>query len=237
MRLPAVAQQSPGIRVVGAVEAGVEPIPLTKQAVELRRVRDEHLRLIESIPPTLGATPTLTMVEKQDVAVARIMDHPDGVPVGPAVDEDWFNPDLGITFYRDSGGDWTARRVRETHSHRNLFFYSDYPGTIANFADGSIHDALAREMVFEATREDTAHPGMSRHRPWWISLQSSLGWELRDSSGAGGEPVVYLCSLRVDGGACIIYSIGGVMLMGIGSVGEGEDRCRNTSHRAGGSAR
>ena len=53
-------------------------VPLTKQAVELRRVRDEHLSLIESIPPTPGVTPTPTAVERQRVASTEVRLFPDG---------------------------------------------------------------------------------------------------------------------------------------------------------------
>ena len=139
---------------------------------------------------TPGATPTLTVVERKVVADVKIVAHPDGIPVRPSVDEDWFNPDLGLTFYRNSGGDWTPRRVRETHTHRNLFFYDGYPVTVPNFADKSIYPALARE--------------------------------LHDSS----QPVVNLWSTFIvsEKGEHHVYAIGGVMLMGVGSVGEGDDR-------------
>ena len=154
------------------------------------------------------------------VASAEIIAHPDGIPSSPSVDEDWFNPDLGITFYRDSGGDWTGRRVRETHSHRNLFFYSDYPSTIQNFADGSIYDSLAREMVFEAVR---MLPVLGEPTPAMVTLfKNKLGWELRDSV----RPVVNVWTTFVlrEEGEMHRYSVGGVMLMGVGSAGEGEAR-------------
>ena len=51
--------------------------------------------------------------------MANIVEHPEGVPVPPPGDENWFNPELGLTFYRDSGGDWTARRVRECPATHN----------------------------------------------------------------------------------------------------------------------
>ena len=66
------------------------------------------MKLIESIPLTLGVTPTLTVVERKVVADVKIIAHPDGIPVRPSVDENWFNPNLGLTFYRSSGG--TGRR-------------------------------------------------------------------------------------------------------------------------------
>ena len=205
---------------VGPEEAGFEPVPLTKQASELRRLRDEHEKLIKSIPVVRGPTPTLTVVERKVVADVKIVAHPDGIPVRPSVDENWFNPNLGLTFYRSSGGDWTARRVRETHTHRNLFFYDGYPDSVLNFADKGIYPELAREMVFEATR---ALPILGDPTPAMVDIfTKQLGWELGDSS----RPVVNLWSTFVVSteGEHHVYSIGGVMLMGVGSVGEGEDR-------------
>ena len=205
---------------MGADEARVQAIPLTKQALELRRLRDAHLELIASIPETPGPTATLTALERQEVVVAKIFAHPDGIPVRPSVDEDWFNPNLGLTFYRSSGGDWTARRVRETHTHRNLFFYDGYPDSVLNFADKSIYPALAREMVFEATR---VLPLLGEPTPAMVEIfTKQLGWELRDSS----RPVVNLWATFIisEKGEHHVYAIGGVMLMGVGAVGDGEDR-------------
>ena len=128
----------------------VPPVQLTKEATELRRLRDEHAALIASIPPTPELTPTLTTAERSERASARVRAHPEGVPLPPPVGEDWFDPERGLEFYRDEGGDWTSRRVREGHSHRELFYYGRYPDSIPNFADGSIYWALSREMVFEA---------------------------------------------------------------------------------------
>lgn len=85
----------------GVDEAQVQAVLLTKQAVELRRVLDEHRQLIESIQETPGPTPTLTVREMQEVAVARVVAHPEGVPLPPEVDQNWFNPKLGLTFYRE----------------------------------------------------------------------------------------------------------------------------------------
>ena len=83
---------------MGADEAQVQAIPLTKQALELRRLRDAHLELIASIPETPGPTAALTALERQEVVVAKIFAHPDGIPVPPRVGENWFNPNLGLTF-------------------------------------------------------------------------------------------------------------------------------------------
>ena len=73
------------------------------------------------------------------MAVAQVIDHPEGIPVSPEVDENRSNPDLGLTFYRNSGGDCPPPRlVRGSHTYRILFLYSDYPETVLNFYDPSI---------------------------------------------------------------------------------------------------
>ena len=133
--------------------------------------------------------------------------------------EDWFDPSLGLDFYRDSGGDWTAEWVRENHSHRDLFYYADYPESLANFADGSIYRLLAREMLFEAV---SVLPFLGEPTPAMMDTFSrDLGWELRDSP----RPVVNLWTtftVRREG-QFYTYAVGGVMLMGVFSSGENED--------------
>ena len=168
---------------------------------------------------TVEPTPTLTLVERESRAVARIVAHPGGVPVSPDVDENWFDPALGLAFYRNSGGDWTSRGVRESHTHRNLFFYSDYPEGVLNFSDRSIYPSLAQEMVFEAV--DTLSL-LGEPTPAMVEVFAEhLGWELRDSP----RPVVNLWTTFTlsEAGEVHVYSVGGVMLMGVASLGEGDD--------------
>ena len=55
-------------------------IASTKEASELRRVREEHRRLIESIPTPEAATPTKTKGEAQLAAAALIVHNPEGYP-------------------------------------------------------------------------------------------------------------------------------------------------------------
>ena len=202
----------------GPAASRAMPIPLTREAVELRRIRDEHAALIASIPPTPGPTPTLTVVDRSLVASARVRHYPDGVPVPPRVGEDWFDPGVGLEFYRDSGDDWTSRSVRESHSHRDLFYFSEYPDSIPNFFDRSIYHYLSRELVFESV---LLLPLLGEPTPAMVSSFSrKLGWELRDSP----EPVINLWTtftVRRDG-AFHTYAVGGVMLMGVSSSGDGE---------------
>ena len=203
----------------GPREAGVQPVALTRDASELRRVRDEHRGLIASIPDTPGPTPTLTAGQLSDRALARVIANPDGAPPAPDVDEDWFDPERGLTFYRDSGGDWTPRRVREAHPYRHLFYHRDYPEGVVNFSDGSIHRGLARELAFAGVR---VMPMLEDPSPGMIdALTRSLGWEARDSPG----PVINVWASfgLVEGGSVQSFAVGGVMRMGVRSKGEGGD--------------
>ena len=139
--------------------------------------------------------------------------------LGHLVGGDWFDPAIGIDFYLDSGGDWTARRVRKGHTYSDLFYYEEYPDSVPNFHDKSIHPHLAREMVFEAV--DTL-PLLDEPTPAMIGLFSrDMGWELRESP----EPVVNLWTTFAVRRAGILheYAVGGVMRMGVSSLGEGDE--------------
>ena len=146
--------------------------------------------------------------------------HPEGSPVSPPVGEDWFNPSRGIDFHRDSGGDWTSRRLKEGHPHRQLFYFELYPDSIPNFHDGSIRRHVAREMVFEAV--DTL-PLLGEPTPAMIEVFAErLGWSIRHPT----EPVVNFWTtfeVRRGGGSVHAYAVGGVMRLGVSSVGEGDD--------------
>ncbi len=202
----------------GTAASRAMPVPLTREAAELRRIRDEHAALIASIPPTPEPTPTLTVAERSLVASARVRHYPDGAPVPPIVGEDWFDPGVGLDFYRDSGHDWTSRAVRESHPHRDLFYFSEYPDSIPNFFDRSIYHHLSRELVFESV---FLLPLLGEPTPAMVdSFSRKLGWELRDSP----EPVVNLWTtftVRREGGFHT-YAVGGVMLMGVSSSGDEE---------------
>jgi hypothetical protein len=195
---------------------------LAREAAELRRVAAEHRRLIASIPPSPvpAPSPGPSTAERQEEALARVLAHPEGEPVRPGPGESWFDPRRGLTFYRDSGGDWTPRKVREGHTHRGLFYYGAYPEGVLNFADESIHPALARELAFEAAR---VLPLLGDPTPAMVrSFAASLGWELRDSAG----PVVNLWTrFTVAGdGQRHAFAVGGVMRLGVAELGAGEAR-------------
>ena len=193
-------------------------IPLTAQASELRRVRDEHSSLIASMPATPSPTSTLTVAERSRVATARVRRYPDGVPAPPPVGSDWFDPAVGIDFYRESGGDWTARLVRESHPHRDLFYFSGYPQSVPHFSDRSIYPHLSRELVFEAV---SVLPLLGEATPAMVrAFSRHLGWELRNAPA----PVVNLWTTFTvqRAGRVHVYAVGGVMRMGVSSLGEGD---------------
>ena len=85
-------------------------------------------------------------------------------------------------------------------------------------ADKSIYRYLSRELVFESVR---LLPLLGEPTPAMVnSFSRNLGWELRDSP----EPVINLWTsftVRREGGFHT-YAVGGVMLMGVSSSGDGE---------------
>ena len=96
--------------------------------------------------------------------------------------------------------------------------HSDCPEGLEVFSDRSIYRAVARKMVFEASK---ALPVIGDPTPAMVeAFGENLGWELRDSA----RPVVNLwTTFRISrGGEVHLYAVGGVMLMGAGSLGEGD---------------
>ncbi len=197
---------------------------------ELQRLRAEHAALIDSIPTRVpesvdspddgvvveGSAEVAEVDARADAVVARVLAHPDGIPLPNAVGENWFDPDAGIDFFRASGGDWTERSVRRNHTHRGLFYYEDYPDGVPHFADESIYPQLSRELAFAGAR---VLPLLGDPVPEMIEeLTGRLGWELRDAPG----PVINLWSRirRSSGGELQVYVIAGVMELQVVSLGD-----------------
>ena len=200
--------------------AGGPNIAMTKEHEELRRLRQQHKELIESIPAEATVEPTMTLTERQKMAGITVLEHPDGVAVGGPVNEDWFDSGTGLEFYREEGGDWTGRRVRQNHSHRRLFYYTGYPEGVKNFQDGSIARVIGRELAFEAVQ---MLPLLGEVTPGMVDrLSYGLGWELVDSPGA----VVNVWSeLEIDLGKEVHrYVVGGVMEMDVGVIVDDGER-------------
>ena len=193
---------------------------LTHEASERQRIAAEHARLLTSLPPSPGPEPTLTVREDQRSAALLIVDNPGGVPVADGKLEDWFDPELGLEFWQERGGDWTVRDVRASHPYAPLFYYEEYPADVANFADGSMLDGLARELAYGASRvlEELGEP-----TPRVVhAFGGRLGWELRP----GAEPVINVWTTFDfrSSQAVHVYAVGGVLRMEVVSraAGAGE---------------
>ena len=193
---------------------------LTHDASERQRIAAEHAVLLTSLPPPRGPEPTLTVKEEQRSVGLLIVDNPGGVPVPTRELEGWFDPDLGLGFWRETGGDWTDQDVRASHPYAPLFYYEEYPSDVMNFADGSMRERLARELAYAASEvmEDLGEP-----TPRVVqAFARRLGWELR----RGDEPVINVWTTFEfrSARALHVYAVGGLLRMEVVSraAGPGE---------------
>ena len=206
----------PVVRGVAPVSLPVEvartPVvmpALTHDASERQRIAAEHARLLTSLPPPPGPEPTFTAQEDQRSAGLLVVDNPDGVPVPTRELEGWFDPELGLNFWRETGGDWTDRQVRSVHPYAPLFYYEEYPAGVPKFADGSMRNRLARELAYGASEvmEDLGEP-----TPRVVqAFERRLGWELRP----GDEPVINVWTTFDfrSSRAVHVFAVGGVLRM------------------------
>lgn len=190
-----------------AAPAAVTAPALTHDASELRRIAAEHSRLLTSLPPTPAPTPTgPPEVLREDAASAA---NPGGAPL-PALElADWFDAAAGLDFYREEGGDWTLRDLRESHPYRELFYYDDYPEEVKNFADGSVYPGLARRLAAESVE---VLPSLGAVSDTMVSAFSRrLGWSIRHES----LPVINVWTTFTvyDRGVASRYAVGGVMAL------------------------
>ena len=192
---------------------------LASHSSELRRVRDEHSSLIASIPPTAGPEPTLTVTQEQMVASEETYRFPDGIPMSLPEDETWFDPDRGLTFFRDSVGDWTERDLRDENPYSHLFYGDSYPESVLNFADGSIYPVIARELAFEASE---VLPVLGEPNPAMVgAFADRMGWEMRNAE----TPVINIWTTFTvrERRESFTYAVGGVMMLGVNTLGDGPD--------------
>ena len=181
---------------------------LTHEASERRRVAAEHASLLTSIPPTVPVSPTFTLEELQRASYASVDPGlvADGIPA-PTPVEAWFDSKEGLTFYRDSGGDWTPRAVRESNPYARFIYYDDYPQDIPSFASGTVHEEIARNLAFGAS---DVLPFLGPPTPQVIrTFLRGLGWELRP----GESPYINVWTkfTFIVEGAAHVYAVGGVM--------------------------
>ena len=181
---------------------------LTHDAYELRRVAAEHSRLLTSLPPTATPVPE-EPAEAQEEAAALVARSPGGVPLPTPSLADWFDESRGLDFYREEGGDWTLRELRNNHPYRELFYYDAYPEGIRNFADRSIYPLIARKLAVEATE---VLPGLGAVSEGMVAaMVRKLGWAIREER----DPVVNVWTTLVvyDRGVESRYAVGGVMTL------------------------
>lgn len=207
------------VRVEVPVELAGTPVfvpAMTHEAVELRRVADEHGRLLTSIPPTPTLAPTAVWteesvgVEGNGFSGMTRAEAFEGIEVEEGV-EGWFDPGEGLDFHRDAGGDWTARPVRQKNPYAEFFYFDGYPADVASFANGRIYEELARNLAFGASEVvdflGSPTPEIVR------TFMRDLGWELRSLE----EPYINVWTTFdfYSQGALHRYAVGGVVRMDV----------------------
>ncbi len=214
------ATPTPVVVVYGAAEGVVREVELTRTAEEWRKRREEHSGLIESRgpTPTLEATPDADVLEQ--VASARVLEAYSDQGYESRDHGDWFDPNQGLYFYRDSEGDWTTSRMRASNPYASLFYYGGYSDDVANFESGTMQRSLARSLAFEVSE---LLPGVGAPTPAMVGLiEDRLGWAIRDRNG----PVINVWSsfdlVGVEVGSQQ-FSVGGVMQLGLMKGGEGDN--------------
>ena len=202
--------------VVLPTEVAATPVfapALTHDASELQRVVEEHAKLLTSLPPTAGPTPTALPVEDRVAAALEIANNPAGVPYPTPELENWFDPVKGLEFYRPEGGDWSRAGLRADHPYAELFYYEDYPQDIANFVDQSVYEALGRGLAIGAADvlPNLGSPSSAVIR----AFARRVGWEIRHDA----LPVINVWSTFefVEGEVISVYAVGGVMRMELAS--------------------
>ena len=193
---------------------------LTHEASEVRRVASEHQTLIASIPtepPPLEATPAA--LATQEALSFRLWESDEGgLPVTPFPSEDWFDPDRGLYFWRDQGGDWTTGQTRNSNPLWSFVVYDEYPDGVINFADGSMQDAIARKMGYEMV---AVNPRMGSPTPAMIVvLRRNMGWEFRED--ASDKANVWSSFMMQEGNYVREFRVGGVLDFGLLPLPGGE---------------
>lgn len=215
-----VATPTPGVVVYGQEEGSVKPVELTRTADERRRMRDDHARLIDRMPGTATPVPTPDADDLEKVAVARVVEAFSDRGYESEAHADWFDPERGLYFFREGRGDWSTSRLRKVNPYSALFYYEEYPHELANFAEGSMQRELAVMLAFEAA---SLMPVLGSPTPAMVDLiEDKLGWAIRASDG----PVINVWSefdLVSRGVARQRFAVGGVMELGVGRRGRGDE--------------
>lgn len=179
----------------------------TLQAIDLARVREEHSRMIASIPT---ATPVPTEAPAS-VASRILLDDGDG---GAAASRSLAtDPELGIWWYRDSNRDWTGRRTRERNPYARLFYEPEFGNEHDSIVNGGIQERIGQMLVAEvvALLPELDQKGGELVAP----ITQRLGWELASDE----LPVMRVWSrfsyLAPGDFEARDYRVGGVLTFGV----------------------
>lgn len=178
----------------------------TLEAQDLLRIREEHAQMIASIPT---ATPVPTE-PPASVASRYLMDGERSDGDGQSLVTD---PKLGIWWYRDAGGDWTGRRLRERNPYGRLFYAPEFDNEHDTFINGGFQDTIGQMLVQEAVSllPELEDRGSALIAP----VTERLGWELASDE----VPVMRIWSrfsyLGPEDFEPREYRIGGVLSFGV----------------------
>lgn len=113
------ARELPPLAGSSDTGAGASPTDLrTMAAMDLIRVREEHANLIASTPT---ATPVPTEAPSS-IASRYLIDGQ-----SPEAEQNLIaDPNLGVWWFRQAGGDWTGRGVRERNPYARLFYSPEF---------------------------------------------------------------------------------------------------------------
>ena len=179
----------------------------TLQAIDLARVREEHSRMIASIPT---ATPVPTEAPASVASRILLDDGDAGAAASRSLAPD---PDLGIWWYRDSNRDWTGRRTRERNPYARLFYEPEFGNEHDSIVNGGIQERIGQMLVAEvvALLPELDQKGSELAAP----ITQRLGWELASDD----LPVMRVWSrfsyLAPGDFEARDYRVGGVLTFGV----------------------
>lgn len=200
------ARELPPLAGGPATGSGASPTDLrTMTAMDLIRVREEHANLIASIPT---ATPVPTE-SPSSIASRYLIDGQ-----SPEAEQNLVSdPNLGVWWFRQAGGDWTGRGVRERNPYARLFYSPEFGSEHDSFVNGRIQDRVGQMLVAQAV---VLLPELESQASALLSpVRDRLGWEMASED----LPVMRVWSrftyLAPGDFAAREYRIGGVLSFGV----------------------
>ena len=200
------ARELPPLASGNDAGAGASPSDLrTMVAMDLIRVREEHANLIASIPT---ATPVPTEAPSS-IASRYLIDGQ-----SPEAEQNLIaDPTLGVWWFRQAGGDWTGRGVRERNPYARLFYAPEFGSEHDSFENGRIQERVGQMLVAQAV---VLLPELESQAIVLLApVTERLGWEMASEE----LPVMRVCSrftyLAPGDFEPREYRIGGVLSFGV----------------------